>query len=256
MNSIRRTYALSDPHGHLAPLEQALQLVDLDGDTGASLVLLGDYINRGPDSLGVLKAVQRTVLAHPGRAVALLGNHEVAFLEWLADDEGHADGWLLEDPELLTLRSMLGEVELQAVISAHVTLETAGAALKQALRDRHGGLLRWLQHLSLVHETDHAIYVHAGVDELAGADWRAFTPDHFYTHKFPASTGLFVKTIVAGHVRAGTLRNSQTGHRAFFDGASHWYIDGSVETTGCLNLLLYNAVTGEFSSQVVSTSGD
>jgi serine/threonine protein phosphatase 1 len=48
------------------------------------IVYLGDYVDRGPDSAGVIDMIARRVTADP-RHVALLGNHDKVFAEFLAD---------------------------------------------------------------------------------------------------------------------------------------------------------------------------
>lgn len=55
--TIERTYAVSDIHGHLTALCAALELVGLAADQAAELVLLGDYVDRGPASCRVLEGV-------------------------------------------------------------------------------------------------------------------------------------------------------------------------------------------------------
>lgn len=51
---------------------------------GRRLVFLGDLIDRGPDSLGVLNLVLR--LVSRGRALLTLGNHDDALLRWLGGE--------------------------------------------------------------------------------------------------------------------------------------------------------------------------
>ena len=89
----RRVYAIGDVHGCAKQLNRLLKRIDadLDGYGGkAHLVFLGDYIDRGPDSAGV---VERLVAGDlPGmKQHFLVGNHEIAMLEAL---EGKALGWL------------------------------------------------------------------------------------------------------------------------------------------------------------------
>jgi serine/threonine protein phosphatase 1 len=47
-------YAIGDIHGQLASLIQAVEWIEKDGGPEAPIVFLGDYIDRGPDSRGVL----------------------------------------------------------------------------------------------------------------------------------------------------------------------------------------------------------
>jgi calcineurin-like phosphoesterase family protein len=83
------TYAVSDIHGHPEKLTAALQaagLIDAAGDWAGRdvrLWFLGDYFDRGPDGIGVLRLVRRLVTqaeAGTGEVRALLGNHEILAL--------------------------------------------------------------------------------------------------------------------------------------------------------------------------------
>lgn len=72
-------------HGSLDLLLQAEQkiLADLAGDPSPALVvLLGDYVDRGRDSCGVLEHLLRPPPA-PLRRIALCGNHEQLFSDFL-----------------------------------------------------------------------------------------------------------------------------------------------------------------------------
>ncbi len=66
--------------------------------------------------------------------------------------------------------------------------------------------------------------------------------------KFPATKGKFYKTIVAGHVGTGSwsLADNRNYHDVFYDGESHYYIDGLVYIGGKLLLLVYNEENGKY----------
>lgn len=68
------TYAIGDLQGCLASFE-ALQVELPDAHR---LIFVGDLVNRGPQSLATLRAVRQRVIS--GRAVALLGNHDLHLL--------------------------------------------------------------------------------------------------------------------------------------------------------------------------------
>lgn len=235
-------YAVSDVHGHLACLLDALETMDLAADPHAGLILLGDYIDRGAHSAEVLYVVKELNERWPERVVALLGNHEVDFLEWMAGDDEDIY-WLLQDLGLVTVSSFLNGEQLRQILGDADELPTdfdelsrVNSAVKKAVQMAHSELIAWLRRLPLIYETKEQIFVHAGINEAAGENWRSETPDLDFTHKFPASMGSFHKTVIAGHV--GTSGMHQDGsHGIFFDGASHYYIDGSVEQTGRLNIL-------------------
>lgn len=245
----RSIYAVSDVHGHLGALQAVLEIVGLDHDPDAQLVLLGDYVDRGPDSRAVLELVRDLQQRYGERVVALLGNHDCWMLDWLdADDDDY--GWLHSDVGFVTVGSFV-PAEVIDAIPVSATGAQINAALKHEVMERHGELIAWLRELPLLYEIDHAIYVHAGVDEEAGELWRAATPDHVFTEKYPASTGSFVKTVIAGHIRTSEL-HADGSHGVFHDGASHYYIDGAVEKTGRLNLLRFDVPSGDYSWQMIA----
>lgn len=83
------TYAVSDVHGHPEKLTAALQeagLIDAEGNWSGEdsrLWFLGDFFDRGPDGIGVLRMVRRLAeQAAVGEGVVqvLLGNHEILAL--------------------------------------------------------------------------------------------------------------------------------------------------------------------------------
>src|SRR5437764_909235 len=78
-----RTIAIGDIHGCSAAL--AALLDDIGPRPEDTLVPLGDYIDRGPDSRGVMDRL--TALARCCRLVPLLGNHEEMLVAALTDRE-------------------------------------------------------------------------------------------------------------------------------------------------------------------------
>ena len=72
-----RILVVSDIHGHRKALVTLLKAVNFNVRKD-QLVLMGDYVNNGPDSFGTLKLVKR--LKRRG-ALALAGNHEMRWLE-------------------------------------------------------------------------------------------------------------------------------------------------------------------------------
>jgi serine/threonine protein phosphatase 1 len=82
-------YAFGDIHGELEKLDELLESLPLERD--ARLVFLGDYIDRGPDSKGV---IQRLIELRDRYACTfLLGNHESMLLDFLGwTDEAYFGG--------------------------------------------------------------------------------------------------------------------------------------------------------------------
>lgn len=82
----QRIYAIGDIHGRLDLLDDLLFRIDADdkarGNASSQLIFLGDLVDRGPNSAGV---VQRALAVSRGTRPArfLMGNHEEVFLKAL-----------------------------------------------------------------------------------------------------------------------------------------------------------------------------
>ena len=71
------TFAIGDVHGCLDMLQGLLGACEAHAaGRPARYVFLGDYIDRGPDSRGVIQLLMRRQQAQPGTHVCLRGNHE------------------------------------------------------------------------------------------------------------------------------------------------------------------------------------
>lgn len=84
-----RTIAIGDIHGCSKPLDALLDAIE--PATGDRIVTLGDYVDRGPDSQGVLERLIE--LESAGLLVPLLGNHEEMMIAALAGRTPR-DWWL------------------------------------------------------------------------------------------------------------------------------------------------------------------
>ncbi|CAL4868626.1 Bis(5'-nucleosyl)-tetraphosphatase, symmetrical [Asticcacaulis sp. MM231] len=84
------TYAIGDIHGYDDLFECMIDRIRIDAELIGErprIVLLGDYIDRGPLSRQVLDRVQRLQKALWCDVVALMGNHEEALLRFLDEPE-------------------------------------------------------------------------------------------------------------------------------------------------------------------------
>lgn len=121
----RDLWVVGDVHGAHDKLRALLMGAGLLGKSGdwaggrAHLVFLGDYVDRGPDSIGVLRLVQQLeqqARRTGGQVTALLGNHEVMFLAAAFFQEhdpqdrlGFLDYWMTNGGHLWDLERLTPE---------------------------------------------------------------------------------------------------------------------------------------------------
>ncbi len=241
-------YAISDIHGCLDAFEKRLEQINPElQKEGNRLVLLGDYIDRGPDSYRVLNRVHSLQKQYGDEKIIVLkGNHEAWFEDFLA---GRGRDWLAEDDNYNTSGTFLTE-EQRAEQDKICSREDKIDYFVRTINANHRELLSWMNKLPCYYETATQIFVHAGVDEEIPEEEMAYctlaTPEYVMTGKYPPAIGKFYKDIIAGHVSAKTAAD-YAGHSKdrgfqgiFYDGYSHYYIDGSVEHTGNLLCLAYD----------------
>lgn len=148
-------YAIGDVHGCLDELRQLEQLIQADaaGVEGEKwLVLLGDYIDRGPRSAQVIDYL----LAPPPegfRRFTLAGNHEQMLLDFLAAPRRHPDWLAYGGVETLASYGIdAGDEQTRAA--------TAAMALEARMPQVH---LDWLRQLPVSLELPGFFFVHAGI---------------------------------------------------------------------------------------------
>lgn len=195
----RRCYAIGDIHGRLDLLEKLVGMVERDdagrGAAETHLVLLGDLIDRGPDSKGVIEFLMRGRFAW-AQPTFILGNHEEAFLAVLDGELDGLDNWLryggleclqsygMTSSEILSvrpatlldalrrlvpqehvdfLRGFRDTFALGDYLFVHAGIRPGVALDKQDPRD-----LRWIRHDFLDDRSDHGVTVvhgHTVVEE-------------------------------------------------------------------------------------------
>lgn len=147
----RRVYAIGDVHGSLAQLRALHGAIAADLATrpvGAAVVVhLGDYIDQGPDSAGVLSLLLRGCDIPGARVVNLLGEHERMLLDALDGDRAAATDWLWSGGRT-TLASWGLEPDLPR--------ERWAAAIPA--ED-----VAFLRGLRLTHQEGDYLFVHAGI---------------------------------------------------------------------------------------------
>jgi len=150
-----RLAVVGDIHGTDGLLAALLERIAAQGP--ARLVFVGDYVDRGEDSAGVLARLHALSSSNP-RAVFLAGNHEAMMLGFLDDPEHEARRWL-RNGGLQTLASF-GIGGLSEVPDAARAV-AARDALAAALGPER---LAWLRGLPTRFTSGNVAVVHAGAD--------------------------------------------------------------------------------------------
>jgi serine/threonine protein phosphatase 1 len=139
-----RTYAVGDVHGRLDLLTSAVDAIARHvGDAPFRVVFLGDYVDRGPDSRGVIDLLMELQREWP--VVCLKGNHEELMLQAVTEPGGgRLERWL--------------EYGGRNTLSSYGL--TAESDLASGIPREH---LRWMAALPRTTGDRHRIYVHAGL---------------------------------------------------------------------------------------------
>jgi serine/threonine protein phosphatase 1 len=205
-----RTFAIGDIHGDLAALTKLFaRLPGLAAND--TVVFLGDYIDRGPDSAGVVGWVRNLPASCPAKVVALRGNHEDAWLQ-VADA-----GW----PEFVLPRGN-GCLECyRSFIGGPQPASDEATPTEDMVAMLDGrffppDVIGWMRALPFYFEDDHAIYVHAGIKRGAGgfphpsevAPQRAllWLRDRDFFENYRG------KLVVFGHTTTNTLPSELSSH--------------------------------------------
>lgn len=195
------TYVFPDLHGRLDHLRGALLSVEDDGmNPDDTLVFLGDYIDRGPESAQLVKELRKLTETRD-KVICLSGNHEYMMLWGLIEGGEALNGWMINGG-VQTVESYtngLGELDQAAMESD----------------------AKWFNELPTWHEDVHRVYVHAGV--VQGLELVEHTPKivHWYRYENMDGTGYWGKHVVHGHT-PNKLGPVTIGNRTAMDVGAVW----------------------------------
>jgi serine/threonine protein phosphatase 1 len=190
----QRVYAVGDIHGRSDLLDALLRRIEADaatrGEAETTIVFLGDLVDRGPDSRGV---VERLIEFDRGPVAArfLMGNHEEVFLRALSGD-------------LRALRFLIRIGGRETILSYGISerayrdldFEALSARIRAQVPAAHVEFLSRFEHIV---EIGDYVFVHAGIrpgvglEAQAGADLR-WIRDDFLRHRDD-----FGKLVIHGH---------------------------------------------------------
>ncbi len=199
------TYAIGDIHGCRVSLERLLETLPLN--TEDAIICVGDYIDRGPDTNGVIDLL--LALREKYQLHHLIGNHELFLRDALAD----------QDIEFFT-REKVGGKE---------TIKSYGESIND-IPEKH---LNFLFQESLpFFETETHIFVHGGLDRDFPPS--AQTLDILAWKRFhEAEPHYSGKTVICGHTTVGERPEMMGDHTIGIDtgsGKGGWLTALQVET--------------------------
>lgn len=193
-----RLYAIGDVHGHLDLLRDALDRIEADrarmGDHTAPVVQIGDLVDRGPDSRGVVQHLI-DLTARDARVTVLKGNHDNMFALFL-EDPPRPDPRLRTD--LTWLHPRLGGLDTLASygIAPDQTPERLHRDALRAVPEAHRAFLSALP-LSFAH--DDCLLVHAGIRPGVSLDAQEPSDLFWIRHEFLDDQHNHGPLVVHGH---------------------------------------------------------
>jgi serine/threonine protein phosphatase 1 len=192
------TFAVGDIHGCLAKLERLVRACDIYAEGDATrFVFLGDYIDRGPNSRGVLDYLIRMQRERAGAVVCLRGNHDDLAVQ------AHRDAAAMP-----------------------LWLANSGATTQRNYPERAGKMtddhLGWLAALPYCHDDGLRFFVHAGIDLAVPLDAQdpetmMWMREPFLTRSDKIDVGRF---IVHGHTPQTNGEPDLRKHRVNVDTAA------------------------------------
>ena len=190
-------YAVGDIHGRLDLLDELMAQIGADaaarrGAERPILVFIGDYVDRGPQSRGVIDAVLHLEEEGVFEVRALKGNHEAQLLAFLEDPrEGPA--WL----EFGGAETLLSYGVIPPISRTDIeTWEAARVALVAAMPAAHRA---FLDRLELAVLCGDYVFVHAGVRPGVPLEEQNEHDLLWIRDDFLSSTRPIEKVVVHGH---------------------------------------------------------
>jgi serine/threonine protein phosphatase 1 len=165
------TISIGDIHGNRSALLDILDQIRGEVGPDDTVVFLGDYIDRGPDTRACIEAILELRRSARAEVVCLLGNHEDWLLRTLHDHRRHS--WLLGMEAFDTIRSY--SPDAARVLSDAVSSAGAGLYLERgplpyevffnAVPEEH---IRFFESLRVYYRTAELLCTHGGLDPRIG----------------------------------------------------------------------------------------
>lgn len=249
----RRILVTSDIHGHAAWLKNALAEAGFGGDD--LLIVVGDLVEKGPDSLGTVRAVME--LCRKGQAMATMGNVDKWRLHFYQTMADKADEKLASDlfDYTLTSREWWGGSfyeEMAAESGCPVDSPADILAHCRKVLDDHKAELDFLDSLPTVLTAGKYIFVHGGLpsEDLTEAAKEGFAllKRDWYLREVREKNLRFDPYVVVGHYPVSLYRDAVTSSDPLVDTEHHVIcIDGGcgLKDFAQLNLVILPGIESD-----------
>lgn len=190
----QRVYAVGDIHGCLDLLEDAVAQIEADdrrrGTAQTQIIFLGDLIDRGPDSAGVVDYLIALAEAR-GNVRFILGNHEEIFLRALGGDLESLRLFVRVGGRETILSYGLSENDYE-----RTDYEELLALMRKCVPARH---IEFLKSFEDRIEIGDYLFVHAGLRPGVAIDSQRRADMRWIRSSFLESDCEFGKLVVHGH---------------------------------------------------------
>ncbi len=238
----KKIIVVSDIHAHFWHFDKLLQKLQLQKNE--LLIINGDFINRGEDSLKMIHILMDMDKAE--NIILLSGNHEYFILDFFRNKE-----YIKHLPKLINsskytnlVKEMYAELKMK-----NVTLPTKDMALAKLLQKRYKRELDFLANLPFVVEGKEHIVVHSGYEAEYAKEPYLFlkNDDYAYTER------QHEKMIIIGHNPVCNLRQNSSNFPYYQRKNNIYAIDGGlgVLTTGELNALIIEPKAKSFNYDIL-----
>lgn len=222
---VKMYFVFSDVHGCLNEMNELLKHWDRKNE---KLVFLGDMVDRGYNSYGVIKKLMDLKAKHDDQVIILRGNHDDEFLKWLLSSPLEQQ-YYYNDTLHETLRSFYHN-------NPKKFRKDSRRQRADYIRLNYPKIINFLRSLPYYHETEHCIFVHAGID-MTNPNWRNDTENLLWIRdKFHFSPIISDKRIFVGHTPTRLLNNDKTNNNIWIsENGDKVVIDGGCVFGGQLN---------------------
>lgn len=217
-------YVMSDIHGCYKKMMNALEHWNYEKE---HLVIMGDLIDRGPNSLEVVRELME--LSKHENVTVLKGNHEDMLLSWLLNTPYELLEYYYNEHHNETFRSFMGRKRYMKSTRKQRALEIIRNFKNE---------LNFMNQLPSYLETESAIFVHAGIN-LEADDWRLEETEMLWIREpFIYSSKTPEKRVFFGHTPTPFIHGDRENFNIWISNDKMKVgIDGAAAMGGQLNAL-------------------